>query len=79
MAINGTLALTKTMYNVCAHNSLPTSAILVLGLLKKKKKKEQFRMGDEALFWISGASQAYFGSLKDCYQRGYYCRESLYS
>ena len=31
------------------------------------------------LFRISGASQAYFGSLKFCYQRGYYCRERLYS
>ena len=30
-------------------------------------------------FWISGASQAYFGSLKGCYQRGYYCRECLFS
>ena len=26
---------TKTMYDVCAHNSLPTSAILALGLLEK--------------------------------------------
>ena len=32
-----------------------------------------------ALFRISGASQAYFGSLKGCYQCGYYCRERLYS
>ena len=31
------------------------------------------------LFRISGASQAYFGSLKGCYQRRYYCREYLYS
>ena len=31
------------------------------------------------LFWISGASEAYFGSLRGCYQRGYYCREHLYS
>ena len=31
------------------------------------------------LFSISGASQAYFGRFKGCYQRGYYCRECLYS
>ena len=31
------------------------------------------------LFRISGASQAYFGRFKGCYQRGYYCRERLYS
>ena len=31
------------------------------------------------LFSISGASQAYFGRFKGCYQRGYYCRERLYS
>ena len=31
------------------------------------------------LFWISGASQKCFGSLNGCYQRGYYCREHLYS
>ena len=31
------------------------------------------------LFRISGATQAYFGSLKGCYQRGYYCRECLCS
>ena len=30
-------------------------------------------------FWISGTSQVYFGSLKGCYQCGYYCRECLYS
>ena len=31
------------------------------------------------LFRISGASQAYFGSFKGCYQRKYYRRERLYS
>ena len=30
---------TKTMYDVCAHSSLPTSAILALGLLKKKEER----------------------------------------
>ena len=30
-------------------------------------------------FRISGASQAYFGKFKGCYQRRYYCRECLYS
>ena len=38
------------MYNVCTHNSLPTSAILVLGLLKKKKKDEQFCVGGDNAF-----------------------------
>ena len=31
------------MYDVCAHNSLPTSAILALGLLKKKEEEEEER------------------------------------
>ena len=31
------------------------------------------------LFRIFGASQAYFCSLKGCYQYRYYCRECLYS
>ena len=31
---------TKTMYDICAHNRLPTSAITVLGLLEKKKKRK---------------------------------------
>ena len=73
---------TKTMYNVCAHNSLPTSAILVLGLLKKKKKKMMNNFAWAAkmfFFWISGTSQVNFGSLKGSYQCGYYCRERLYS
>ena len=30
-------------------------------------------------FRISGASRAYFGRFKGCYQCGYYCRECLYS
>ena len=29
------------MYNVCVHNSLPTSAILALGLLKKKERRRK--------------------------------------
>ena len=74
---------TKTMYDVCAHNSLPTSAILALGLLKKKERKRKmmnnFAWAVIMLFRISGASQAYFGSFKGCYKRGYYCRERLYS
>ena len=40
LAIKGTLALTqKTMYDVFVHSSLPTSAILALGLLKKERRK----------------------------------------
>ena len=31
------------------------------------------------LFRISGASQAYFGRFKGCYQCRYYCSERLYS
>ena len=30
-------------------------------------------------FRFSGTSWTYFGSFKDCYQHGYYCRERLYS
>ena len=30
-------------------------------------------------FRICGASQAYFGRFKGCYQRGYYCKECLYN
>ena len=30
---------TKTMYDVCVHSSYPASAILALGLLKKKEEK----------------------------------------
>ena len=59
----------KTMYNVCSHNSLPTSAILALGLLKKegkrKKDDEQLCMGGKKCFFlVSCTLQAYFGSLK---------------
>ena len=68
---------TKTMYDVCAHSNLPTSAILVLGLLEKKD--EQFAWAAIMHFRVSGASQAYFGTFKGCYQHGYYCREHLYS
>ena len=43
------------MYDVCAHSSLPTSAILVLGLLKKKERRrkkdeEQFYMDSDSAF-----------------------------
>ena len=66
------------MYDVCAHSILPKSAILVLGLLKKKDK--QFCVGgDTQQKKISGTSQAHFGSFKGSYQCGYYCRECLYS
>ena len=71
---------TKTIYNVCAHNSLPASAILALGLLKKKRKMmNNFVWVVITLLRICGALQAYFGSLKGCYQCGFYCRECLYS
>ena len=74
---------TKTMYDVCAHSSLPTSAILALGLLKKKeerrRKMNNFAWAAITYFRIFGASQAYFGRFKGCYQCGYYCREHLYS
>ena len=68
-----TCTCTKTMYDVCAHNNLPTSAILVLGLQEEEERWWT------TLLRISGASQACFGSLKGCYQRGYYFRERLYS
>ena len=37
------------MYDVCVHNSLPTSAILALGLLEKKEEEEdeQFCVGSD--------------------------------
>ena len=38
-----------------------------------------FAWAAKHFFFISGASQVYFGSLKGCYQRKYYCRECLYS
>ena len=38
-----------------------------------------FAWAVKTLFWISGAPQAHFGSFKGLYQRGYYCREHLYS
>ena len=70
------------MYDVCAHSSWPKSAILALGLLKKKeerKKMNNFVWAVITLLRISGTSQVYFGSLKGCYQRGYNCRECLFS
>ena len=42
---------TKTMYDVCAHSSLPKLAVLMLGLLKKKEKDdEQFCVGGNNAF-----------------------------
>ena len=38
-----------------------------------------FAWAAKTLFWISGASQAHFGSFKGLNQRGYYFREHLYS
>ena len=38
-----------------------------------------FCVGGKTLFWISSVSQVHFGSFKDCYQYGYYCRERIYS
>ena len=55
------------MYDVCAHSSLPTSAILALGLLKKKEERKMmnnFAWAAITHFWISGASQAHFRSFK---------------
>ena len=38
LSIQGTSALLQsTMYDICAHSSLPTSAIIVLGLLKRNE------------------------------------------
>ena len=48
-AIKGTLALTQRLHDVCTHSSLPTSAILALGLLEKKDD-EQFRVGGDNAF-----------------------------
>ena len=55
------------MYDVCDHSSLQKSAIIALGLLKKKEEElvmNNFAWAEIMLFRISGASQAYFGSLK---------------
>ena len=42
---------TKSMYNVFAHKSLPTLAILALGLLEKKEEEdEQFCVGGNNTF-----------------------------
>ena len=63
---------TKTMYDVYAHSSMSTLAILVLGLLKKKKMNK-FAWAVNS-FWISGTSQAHFCSFKGFYQHGHYCK-----
>ena len=46
------------MYDICAHNSLPTSAILALGLLKKKEEEEE-------RWWtiLRGRRKCFFGYL----------------
>ena len=38
-----------------------------------------FAWAAKTLFWISGASQAHFGSFKGLHQCGYYFREHLYN
>ena len=44
---------TKTMYDNCVHSSLPKSAILALGLLKKKEENDQqFCVGSDNAFQI---------------------------
>ena len=64
MAINGTLALTQRLYNynVCAHNSLPTSAILVLRLLKKIEEEERKKMMNN----LCGHLKSFFRYLALC-------------
>ena len=56
---------------------------LALGLLEKREERRKmmnnFAWAAITHFRISGASQACFGSLKDCCQCGYYCRECLCS
>ena len=42
------------MYDVCAHNSLQTSAILGLGLLKKKERKKERKKEDDEQFCMGG-------------------------
>ena len=66
------------MYDICAHCSLPKSAIIAPGLLKKKEEMmNKFAWAAKTLLWISGAS--HFGSFKVLHQCRHYCREHLYS
>ena len=44
-----------------------------------RKKTNNFAWAVIMLLKIPGTSQMYFYSFKGCYQRGYYCREYLYS
>ena len=69
------------MYDVCVHKQLANISHFGVRLAGKgrRKKMNNFAWAAIMLFRISGASQAYFGSLKGCYQCGYYCRERLYS
>ena len=73
---------TETMYDVCAHSRLLTSATLVLDLLEKKEERKMmnnFPWAAITHFKISDTPQVHFGSFKGCYQCGYYCKECLYS
>ena len=78
MAINGTLALTQrlcmTFVSITACQHQPFWR-LARWKRKKKEDDEQFCVGGDNTFRISGASQVCFDSLKGCYQRRYYCRE----
>ena len=59
--------------------TLPTPAIIVLGLLKKKegRKINNFAWVVKMLFRIPGTSQMCFSSFKGFYQCEYYCKECL--
>ena len=56
------------MYDICAHSSLPTSAIFSTKLAEKEEENEQFCVGSnkrqKTLIGISGTSQALFSSFK---------------
>ena len=71
------------MHDVGTHSSLPTSAIIALGLLEKKEKEEdkQFYMGGKKciLEYLAIHKYNYFSSSKGFYQCGYYCKEHLYT
>ena len=46
---------------------------------KERRRKNNFAWATITLFRISGASQAYFGSLKGCYLRGNTTVENAYT
>ena len=53
LTIQGTSTTTNTMYDICAHTSLPISAIIAQSLLKRKEGDEQFCMGGKTLdIWL---------------------------